>query len=144
MKILLKNSTLTIAKREDLPKNSGTQLVRKDDAPCESGFTYLDYSKERPAAEEGYRHKRKLTATYYGWERVKIEVIEPTAEETTQAALKAWWASLTVSEQSSIYTHAPNALLAWERKETEVMIQLILSNEAQELTELKSQIQAML
>ncbi len=92
------------------------------------------------APEDGYRWARATpTLDGYGWQQVEVE-----QEDPAQAALRSWWASRTEDEQTDVYTHAPNALLAWERGDMGVMIKLILANQSPELAELKTQVKEMI
>jgi len=54
--------------------------------------------------------------------------------------IRALWASLDDATKAMVYTHASNAILAWERGEIGVMIALIMSNDTPELTSLKGAI----
>lgn len=66
---------------------------------------------------------------------------EPAA--ATDDPLSVWWADLTVAEKLLIYSHAGEAVLAWERykagrEDFETVAQLIMSNTSAELETLKA------
>lgn len=97
---------------------------------------------------EGYlseETKENFTLPYNGWNWFDDEMDALTADDDpTEAALKQWWADLSTDEQKLVYCHAGDSLLAWERREYEVMFSLILANETPELAELKAQVSTML
>lgn len=92
--------------------------------------------------------KENFTLPYNGWNWFDDEMDALTAlttdDDPTEAALKQWWADLDTDEQKLVYCHAGDSLLAWERREYEVMFSLILANETPELAELKAQVSTML
>lgn len=58
--------------------------------------------------------------------------------------LSEWWKVLDDNSKALIYKHAPDAILAWEREETGVMVKLILTNETPELQPLRDTVEAMI
>lgn len=69
---------------------------------------------------------------------------EPEPLPTPSEQIKALWASLDDEAKADVYTHAPNAILAWERDEMSVMIKLIIANETPEIAPLKTAVKSIL
>ena len=142
---LITKSPLALARKPIAGKPISRTRDNLTGVKAPTGCKYVpNQAMPSEAPQDGFRWTRKLTLTEYGWEEVAIPVEDVTPEDATQGALKAWWASLPEADQVTVYKNAQDALLAWERGEINVMIQLILTNEAPELATLKAQVAAML